>query len=87
MTRKTSVERFLDEVSIGDMARVNFTTGGESGRYYGKVITLTENCVTIKNEEELEFFEALAYPAVLEIPYHRIWSYSIKKKDGTEYYL
>ena len=80
------IEKFLSHIEVDDKVNVDFTSGGNNISYYGKVKSLSDSHMTLENLEEMELFDALAYPQVIDVPFNHIWFYIITKPDGSEYY-
>jgi hypothetical protein len=78
--------KLLSLVEEGDTLSVSFKNGKESAKYYGEVVKLVGTTAIIKNTLEMELFDALAYPQVMDVNLERVWFYTLTKKDGTEYY-
>lgn len=76
------ISLFKERVEVGDNLSVNFTYRGEKAYYSGLVEEINENTVTIRNDEKLDLFEALATPAILEVPYSKIWFYYVTNDEG-----
>ena len=78
------VVKILDNLEVGDKISANFTYRGESASYYGTVTKIVGFKVWVENGYEMDFFESLGYPQVMDINLERVWFHTITKKDGTE---
>jgi hypothetical protein len=80
------VVSILENLEEGDTIRVSFNHRGESMRYSGAVKKIEGLKVRIENDEEMNLFEALAYPQVMDVNLESVWFYSITKQNGQEIY-
>lgn len=80
------VKKALENIEVGDKLSVSFTYRGESASYYGTVQKIVGFKVWVKCGYELDFFESLAFPQLMDINMERVWFYSIKKENGEEIY-
>jgi hypothetical protein len=80
------VKYILDCLEVGDKISVNFTYRGESASYYGTVEKIVGFKVWVANGYEMDFFESLGFPQLMDINLERVWFYTITKKDGSEIY-
>jgi hypothetical protein len=79
------VVKILENLEVGDKISVNFTYRGETASYYGTVEKIVGLKVWVKNGYEMDFFESLGFPQLMDINLERVWFHTITKKDGTEY--
>lgn len=80
------VLNLLERLEVGDKLSCNFSRGKDSIHYFGRVTKIVNTTAIVENETEMELFDALAYPQVMDVNLERVWYYSITKKDGTEIY-
>jgi hypothetical protein len=80
------VKYILDCLEVGDMISLNFSYRGDKASYYGKVKKIVGFKVWVENGYEMDFFDALGFPQLMDINLERVYFYSITKKDGHEIY-